>query len=146
MTTDTIERSELIERDAIERFIKAGNALFTLQSKRTTQHFTYKVIKGGKPHDPVWFVQTRFGPERFGYIGLMDKSLNLHHTTKSKAAEDAPCYLAIKWFLRQLKTHGDLFWIQFFHEGRCCRCGRTLTNPESIKAGIGPECAGKESW
>jgi hypothetical protein len=27
--------------------------------------------------------------------------------------------------------------------GVCCVCGRTLTNEESIEAGIGPVCAGK---
>lgn len=27
---------------------------------------------------------------------------------------------------------------------RCVRCNRTLTTPESIRDGIGPECAGKE--
>lgn len=27
--------------------------------------------------------------------------------------------------------------------GRCCSCGRDLTNPESIEAGIGPICAGR---
>jgi hypothetical protein len=27
--------------------------------------------------------------------------------------------------------------------GTCCRCGRTLTDEESIAAGIGPICAGK---
>lgn len=26
--------------------------------------------------------------------------------------------------------------------GRCCRCGRTLTHPVSVKLGIGPECGG----
>lgn len=26
--------------------------------------------------------------------------------------------------------------------GVCCQCGRTLTNPDSIEAGIGPICAG----
>jgi hypothetical protein len=27
--------------------------------------------------------------------------------------------------------------------GACCVCGRTLTNPDSIEAGIGPICAGR---
>lgn len=27
--------------------------------------------------------------------------------------------------------------------GRCCSCGRVLTVPDSIRAGIGPVCAGK---
>lgn len=30
--------------------------------------------------------------------------------------------------------------------GRCGHCGRTLTDPESIAAGIGPICAGKMGW
>ena len=29
------------------------------------------------------------------------------------------------------------------HEGRCARCGRALTVPESIDSGFGPECARK---
>jgi len=29
------------------------------------------------------------------------------------------------------------------HEGRCGRCNRKLTVPESIENGLGPECAGK---
>lgn len=32
---------------------------------------------------------------------------------------------------------------EVLHEGRCVRCNRKLTHPESIKSGIGPECAGK---
>lgn len=28
------------------------------------------------------------------------------------------------------------------HAGKCCRCGRTLTHPESIRSGLGPECFG----
>jgi hypothetical protein len=31
-------------------------------------------------------------------------------------------------------------------EGRCSRCGRTLTVPASLHHGMGPECAGKGSW
>lgn len=30
--------------------------------------------------------------------------------------------------------------------GHCGVCGRTLTNPESIDAGIGPICAGRMGW
>lgn len=29
--------------------------------------------------------------------------------------------------------------------GRCKRCGRPLTDPESIAAGIGPDCRSKET-
>jgi hypothetical protein len=30
--------------------------------------------------------------------------------------------------------------LEFWHEGRCGRCGRRLTVPDSIASGYGPEC------
>lgn len=30
-----------------------------------------------------------------------------------------------------------------FHAGRCGRCGRLLTTPESIESGLGPDCITK---
>src|ERR1019366_4832357 len=30
--------------------------------------------------------------------------------------------------------------LEVWHEGKCGRCGRKLTVPESIERGIGPEC------
>lgn len=32
--------------------------------------------------------------------------------------------------------------LEVWHEGRCGRCGRALTVPESIASGIGPVCEG----
>lgn len=43
--------------------------------------------------------------------------------------------------------HDDGYWYghgyRLLLEGRCCRCNKKLTTPESIEAGIGPICAGK---
>lgn len=41
--------------------------------------------------------------------------------------------------LEDAKEFGHLY-------GFCVRCGRTLTDEDSIAAGIGPICAGKEGW
>lgn len=41
-----------------------------------------------------------------------------------------------KMTLEQAKEYGQLY-------GVCCRCGRVLTDEESIAAGIGPICASK---
>lgn len=46
---------------------------------------------------------------------------------------------ATKMTLEEAKAFGALY-------GTCCVCGRTLTNEESIAAGIGPICAGKGEW
>lgn len=41
--------------------------------------------------------------------------------------------------LAVVESHG---W-KVHHEGRCGKCGRRLTVPESIETGLGPECSGK---
>jgi hypothetical protein len=47
--------------------------------------------------------------------------------------------LANRMTLAEAKEWGALY-------GTCCVCGRTLTNEQSIEAGIGPVCAGKGMW
>jgi hypothetical protein len=44
--------------------------------------------------------------------------------------------ISMRMTLEQAKEFGALY-------GVCCNCGRTLTNEDSIEAGIGPICAGK---
>ena len=43
--------------------------------------------------------------------------------------------------MRALEESGRL---EVFTEGRCRRCNRTLTTPESVESGIGPVCREKE--
>jgi hypothetical protein len=60
-------------------------------------------------------------------------------------SEDAVSYKAFNFFFNLLnkdKTHDD---INFYHRGTCARCGRTLTVPESLVNGFGPECNGLKS-
>jgi hypothetical protein len=33
---------------------------------------------------------------------------------------------------------------EVMHVGKCCKCRRLLTTPESIQRGIGPECSGEK--
>ena len=42
-----------------------------------------------------------------------------------------------------LLGHANEHVVEWMQEGRCMKCGRKLTTPESLKAGIGPVCAGR---
>lgn len=42
------------------------------------------------------------------------------------------------------RDHYKNMGVEYLLEGRCIACNRPLTNPESIKTGIGPICAGKK--
>ena len=49
---------------------------------------------------------------------------------------------AFEWLWRMLKSAKPLPpTFEFWHEGRCGKCGKKLTTPESIERGLGPECA-----
>lgn len=39
-----------------------------------------------------------------------------------------------------MPSSSSLLCVEIWHEGKCGRCGRQLTVPESIESGFGPEC------
>lgn len=124
-------------------FILAGNATFTITSKRTGARFTFKVRqpKEDAPH----FVSLLSGPnndEDYNFLGTIFSSGEFHHGRKSRITPDAPSAKAFAWLWRH-RDNLPADKVEVHHCGRCCRCGRTLTVPESIESGIGPECASK---
>ncbi len=126
-------------------FMFAGDAILTIRSTKTQTRFTYRVTKS-KPTDdgrpPVWFVSLLSGADNEGdyrYIGTIFAN-GFRTTARSSVRADAPSAIAFAWF----ESHRESAAVKVWHEGRCGRCGRTLTVPESIASGIGPVCAGKD--
>ena len=64
------------------------------------------------------------------------------HGRKSRVGEDAPSARAFRWIWSRFVSDKDFAPAEFWHEGRCGRCGRKLTVPASIERGLGPVCAG----
>ncbi len=64
-------------------------------------------------------------------------------TKGSKFAEGSQQVIRGRWLIdhivngKQIPDH-----LEIRHSGKCGRCGRTLTTPESLDRGIGPECWG----
>lgn len=125
-------------------FVLAGNATLTIRSSKTQTRFTYKVVgsKNNRPGQmPVYFVSLLSGEDNtsdYRYLGTIFAD-GFRLTRKSTASKDAPSVVAFTWFSR----HWEDARVDVWHEGRCGRCGRVLTVPESIESGIGPTCAGK---
>lgn len=130
-------------------FALAGNAILTLQSTKTGTHFTFKVVKAdaeksalkGYSNDgDTYFVKilTEGSADEgtFTYLGMI-KGGQFRLTRASRVTMDSPCVKAFSWFWG-LGTLPETLVIR--HEGRCGRCGRTLTEPVSIDSGYGPEC------
>jgi len=135
-------------------FALGGRATFTVVSGKTGNRFTYQVCKArprdGEPEDAPtpWFVKFLRGPDNtsdYQYLGMVRPdggSFTL--TAASKAGEDAPVCRAWSWVWSALSgEHPERFGsIEFWHAGRCGRCNRHLTTPESLARGLGPICAG----
>lgn len=147
-------------------FITAGSAIFTVVS-RTGERYTYRVTrKDPDPRvlrlasfashasgrlgytDPAWFVGLLTGPNNeadYTYLGMLKPETGeVRLTRRSAYGESAKPVRVVAWALRLVWAGAALpegYCIH--HEGRCGRCGRLLTVPESIVLGIGPDCAEK---
>lgn len=131
-------------------FILGGAAVFTLTDTQTDEHFTYRINKWMPPNKsdkPRWYANlgttyqdsVKF-TQLLGVEENTDLTCGFWHVGPA-----APSRVLFTRFLQCLNYGHALEGqnILFQHAGRCCVCGRELTNPESIASGIGPECAGK---
>lgn len=145
-----VQKSRLTDPGIMLQFLRGGKAYFTIVSTKTGKRFTYRASKpkGAAPDaDTVIFLRALTGPDNnqsYSYFGYIGKDGKFHYGLgKAKLNETAPSVAAFKWCFHHMTSGkpASLKQIEFWHEGRCCCCGRRLTVPESIKSGIGPECA-----
>lgn len=128
-------------------FFFGGKAIFTV-SNNSGKHYTFKVSKA--PSNPnfqgeMFFVSVMTGSDNlsdYTYMGVLHKrDCRMVTTKKSKISPGDVRYKTAQWAINKILTDTLPEGYAVRHAGRCCACGRLLTNPESIDAGIGPECA-----
>lgn len=130
-------------------FALAGDARLTLVSTKTGVRYTYRITAadvagGSKPS--IYFVSVMYGPSNaddFVYMGVIRAANMAFGTTnKSKVGPDDVRYKAFAWAWANLaREHRIRPELEVWHEGRCGRCHRLLTVPESVASGMGPECS-----
>jgi hypothetical protein len=132
-------RLETAER--CREFILGGNATVTVKSVRTGQRYTYKVR--ASDDGSVHFVSLMNGPDNedsFAYFGFIKGGEFIHGGRKAKVQRDTPSAAGFAWVWKRIAAGLMPEQTEIWHEGRCGRCGRKLTVPESIESGFGPEC------
>lgn len=139
-------------------FLTAGNATLTVEVPASFQqqhgckpHYTFKVRfkRGSGSYRDTFFVSLLTGPDNvfdYQYLGVIDPESGEFRTTyKSCQKPDSIVVLLFRRVVERLwKGEGEKIGAAGFklhHEGKCGRCGRLLTVPESVESGIGPECA-----
>lgn len=140
--------SQLSDSTIARTFILAGNARVTLVSEKTGARFTYRVraskSREGDERPPVHFVALLSGPDNdadYQFLGTVFADGTFRVSAKSRIGADAPSAKAFAYAWAHLSRGQLPPQCEVWHEGRCGKCGRTLTVPESIATGLGPVCA-----
>ena len=123
------------------QFILGGHAVFTVAGPNG--HYTYKVRRPTPEHP--YFASLLTGPNNttdYTYLGVVgDADLRVHTTRRSAWPNDAVPVRVLAWALAHVEQARPFpAGYTLHHEGRCARCGRALTTPESVERGFGPEC------
>ena len=133
-----------LENDRIKPFVLGGNATITIESGKTGRHFTYK-IRRSENDDNLYFIKNLRGSDNendYVYVGCFfadTKKFAVEKSYRDKEVSSWPTSIrAVRYLFNNLDDVP--YMLRVYHQGKCCRCGRTLTTPESIRKGIGPEC------
>jgi len=139
-------------------FLTAGCAIFTVEpsnhfnevmrqlGRDSSDHYTYRIESNDSRS--LYFLQMLTGPDNtndYTYVGLLNLNQGSIHMTKASQLpiNSTPVQIAQRVLQRIFAGQSEEIektgW-KVHHAGRCGRCGRTLTTPDSCETGIGPEC------
>lgn len=130
-------------------YILGGHGIITVESMTTGQKFTYRfkrpTAKAGEKQTDIRFVEILGSDQQWRYIGNLTTERKFITTRKTMPVmRDHPAVVGIKWLVDHLMTGKIPASVIVEHTGVCSKCGRKLTDPLSVRDGIGPECRAKE--
>lgn len=133
-------------------FMFGGKAEFTIKNTSSGRFYKYRITRS-KSNEDIYFVRYTTSKDSWEYAGflrvekgtLFDKSEYVVKYSKGRNGtldENAPAIRGIFYAIK----HGDgplPAPMEMYHHGRCCACGKPLTNKDSVERGYGPECRKK---
>ena len=124
-------------------FLLAGKATFTVRSEKTGEHLTFQVRNWKKAKDgTMHFVSVRTGND-YASIGFIRDRASYYVGKKAELPFDDSRVRGFRYVFEHLCQKNMPPKCEVWHEGQCGKCGRPLTDPDSIARGIGPECIKK---
>ena len=130
---------------------KIFNGTFTIQNRVTGEHRTFRVRtqKDDASFAPgkrtVALLKGNDNETSYtGFAFVTEDGINVWSSKRGTVGYTA--YANLLWSLAIDGAFSEYAEKYSITESRkCVRCNRKLTTPESLAAGIGPECAGRES-
>jgi hypothetical protein len=112
---------------------------FTIKSLKTNKEFTYRIDRSSYKKNWYTHISVETGYDQFTRLGtyfngkIFDK----------KNLVTSPSATAISFILSKVENNQFDYLdknIELMHTGHCLKCGRVLTDSESIRTGLGPIC------
>lgn len=113
---------------------------FTVVSKKTGKSFTFKIAN--KSFKGITYCHVSVVTEylNWRYLGVFFNG-KIYHKKQLVSTLSAD---SIAWIITRVKNSDFELLdnsVEVMHLGNCIRCGKTLTDVDSIERGLGPECA-----
>jgi hypothetical protein len=131
--------------------LSTHNGILTVKSTRSGEHRTFQIKTQGEdarfaPGRRV--VSLLIGPDNtsnyrsFGFVVTTPDGVRIQLWRKYSKAESFLQFDRLATLLERLDYHIAKGSVEINLEGRCIRCNRLLTTPNSVRKGIGPVCEG----
>jgi hypothetical protein len=118
---------------------KLNGAPFTIRSKKSGKDYTFKISQVPFKDNNYIHIKVETEYLNFKYMGWYKSGKIIN----KKVEVNTPASQAVSWFLRQMFSNNfdNLNQsVDIFHLGKCLKCGKTLTDSNSIEVGFGPVC------
>jgi hypothetical protein len=129
--------SGIIKHEMGLKFIFGGKSFVTFLNTNTSNRFTYKVVK--HKTDDIYFINVLTSPDTYTFFGTY-RNGQFKHSPKARISAEAQSVKVFQFVIAKLATNTLSNLIEIYHDGRCGKCGKQLTVPESVETGFGPEC------
>ena len=132
--------SSSIKQLLVNKNIKGGS--FTIKSLKSGKEYTYSISRS--EFKDRWYTHIKVETQymEFKRLGTYFNG----RITNKRIEVDTPSAKAIAFVLKAVEDK-KFDWLdsvmETYHLGSCIRCGKTLTDSQSIEAGLGPICREK---
>lgn len=133
----------------VKEFILGGNADFTIQQDPVNGNngfaVKYRVVRND--NGSCWFVYTEIATtgqslisqgKNLVYQGYLKRDMSFNVGKKGVSDYNVSAIKGLLWVLNRADNLPDV--VHIYHHGRCSKCGRKLTDVESLRCGLGPTC------
>lgn len=149
-----VDGFEITNIKELNSFITGGKAEFTIFQKPNKQA-KYKIIKS-QNREGFYFVHAELSDKQnidkesvsngknLVYQGYLYTSDNIKFRfspgNKGVSNYNKQSVYALLWVLEHSKSNKFPDAVHIYHHGKCSRCGKKLTDADSLARGLGPTC------